>query len=303
MTDLIPRLQGYLTAAGRDSALAQRLSNMTTMLSGIRIRDGVVATKHFVCNLDAVSLILLTVTLVAFLVPVLILFPPVPVDCSDVLRQTHSRAGVALRDMDIGPGRSPDRRLPGAEPEGKRAVTHSLRIFPVESCRGIELERNGASFKHPEFDRLYTLARRDSEVGQKKDVWQAISREHFPLLANIEVDLWIPDPDKTSRLLGHIEGSFLVLRFPWTDSGLQGILQQVAAKISHGLKARPEKELLLPVSFPNEEEIRARGYSFAEVKIGGENTIGLNMDVELPAELARYLGAEQQIGIFRIEQL
>ncbi|KAF5604984.1 MOSC domain-containing protein [Fusarium pseudoanthophilum] len=272
---------------------------MTTMLSGIRIRDGMVATKHFVCNLDAVSLTLLTVTLVAFLVPVLILFPPVPVDCSDVLRQTHSRAGVALRDMDIGPGRSPDRRLPGAESEGKGAVAHSPRIFPVQSCCGIELERDGASFKHSEFDRLYTLAQRDSE-----DVWQAISREDFPLLANIEVDLWIPDPNKTSRLLGHIEGSFLVLRFPWSDSGLQGILQQVAAKISHGLKARPEKEFLLPVSFPNEEEIRGRGYSFAEVTIGGKNTKGLNMDVELSAELARYLGAgQQQIGIFRVDQL
>ncbi|KAF5612123.1 mosc containing protein [Fusarium subglutinans] len=302
MTDLIPRLQGYLTAAGRDSALAQRLSNMTTMLSGIRIRDGLVATKHFVCNLDAVSLILLTVTLVAFLVPVLILFPPVPVDCSDVLRQTHSRAGVVLRDMNIGPSRSPDRRFLGAVSEGKRAVAPSLRIFPVQSCRGIELERDGVSFEHSEFDRLYTLAQRDSEDGQR-DVWQAISREHFPMLASIEVDLWIPDSNKTSRLLGHIEGSFLVLRFPWTDSGLQGILQQAAAKISHGLKARPEKEFLLPVSYPNEEEIRARGYSFAEVTNGGANTMGLNMDVELPTELARYLGAKQQIAIFRVDQL
>ncbi|KAF5624840.1 hypothetical protein F52700_9215 [Fusarium sp. NRRL 52700] len=274
---------------------------MTTMLSNIRIRDGMVATKHFVCNLDAVSLILLIVTLVAFLVPVLILFPPVPVDCSDVLRQTHSRAGVALRDMEIGPDRSPDRRLPGAKPEGKRAVAQSVLIFPVQSCRGIKLERDGASFKHSEFDRLYTLAQRDSEVGQK-DVWQAISREYFPLLATIEVDLWIPDPDKTSRLLGHIEGSFLVLRFPWTDSGLQGILQQVTAKVSHGLKARPEKEFLLPVSFPSGEEIRARGYSFSEVTIGGKSTMGLNMEVELPAELAWYLGAEQQIGIFRVDQ-
>jgi hypothetical protein len=303
MADLIPRLQAYLTAASRDSALAQRLSNMTTMLSSIRIRDGMVATKHFVCNLDAVSLILLTVTLVAFLVPILILFPPVPVDRSDVLRQTHSRAGVVLRDMDIGPDRSPDPRLPGAEPEGKGAVAQSLLIFPVQSCCGIELERDGASSKHSEFDRLYTLAQQDPEVGRDGVVWQAISREDFPSLANIEVDLWIPDPNKTSRLLGHIEGSFLVLRFPWTDSGLQGILQQVSAKISHGPKARPEKEFLLPVSFPNEEEIRARGYSFAEVRIGAKNVMGLNMDVELPAELARYLGAEQKIGIFRVDQL
>ncbi|KAF9766537.1 hypothetical protein IL306_001043 [Fusarium sp. DS 682] len=298
MTDLTPRLQGYLTAASRDSALAQRLDNMATMLSGIRIRDGMVATKQFVCNLDAVSLTLLTVTLVAFLVPILILFPPVPVDRSDVLRQTHSRAGVALRDMDFGPDKLSDRRLPGAEPKGK-----SLRVFPVQSCCGIELERDGASSNNSEYDRLYTFAQLDSQAGQNDGpVWHAISREHFPLLANVEVDLWIPDPSKTSRLLGVIEGSFLVLRFPWTGSGLQGIVQRVSAKISYGLNATPEKELLLPVSFPNEEEIQARGYSFAEVKIGLKSTMGLNMDVELPAELARYIGAKQKLGIFRVDR-
>ncbi|KAF4345337.1 MOSC domain protein [Fusarium beomiforme] len=298
MTDLIPRLQGYLTAASRDSALVQRLGNMTTRLASIHIRDGMVATKQFVCNLDAVSLILLTVTLVAFLVPILILFPPVPVDRSDVLRQTHSRAGVALRDMDLHPEKLSDRRLPGAEPEGK-----TLHIFPVQACCGIELEHGVASFNNLDYDRLYTFAQLDSQAGQKDGlVWQAISREHFPLLANIEVDLWIPDPSKTSRLLGVIEGSFLVLRFPWTDSGLQGIVQRVAAKISYGLKAIPGKELLLPVSFPNEGEIRARGYSFAGVKIGEKNIIGLNMDIDLPAELARYIGAEQKLGIFRVDQ-
>ncbi|KAF4437408.1 hypothetical protein F53441_13042 [Fusarium austroafricanum] len=302
MADLIPRLQGYLTAASRDSALAQRLGNMATMLSGIRIRDGVVATRHFVCNLDAVSLTLLCVTLIAFLVPVFILFPPVPVDRSDVLRQTHSRAGLAVRAMDLRHEKSPHRRASGGNEEGKGFGGKNLCIFPVESCRGIQLERDGASSNSLEYDRLYTFAQLDSQASQRDSpVWKAISNKHFQSLGCIQVDLWVPDPNKTSRLLGKVEGAFLVLRFPWADAGLKGILQQVLAKVSHGLTATPEKEFLLPVSFPSEDEIRVRGYSFAEIDIEEKVVVALSMGVELPAELAWYIGVEHQLGIFRVD--
>ncbi|WZH41093.1 Mosc containing protein [Fusarium acuminatum] len=259
-------------------------------LSGLRLGIGMDATKQFVSNLDAVSIILLTVTLAAFLVPIFILFPPVTVDCSDVLRQTHSRAGVASRPDDL-------RR----ESSGHRvSEVKSRHISPVESCRGIELQSNVTSSSDSmEYHRLYTFAQLDPQVGEgDSPVWEAISSEHFPLLANIEVDLWTPDPNKSSRLLGKVDGSFLVLRFPWTDAGL---VQQASAKISHGFGASPEKEFMLPVSFPDETEIRVQGYSFAEVKIEGNITTALNMDVELPAELARYLGVGHHLGIFRVD--
>jgi hypothetical protein len=248
------------------------------------------ATRDFVSNLDAVSIILLTVTLAAFLVPIFILFPPVTVDCSDVLRQTHSRAGVAPRPDNLR-RESSGHRVP--EVKGRH-------ISPVESCRGIELESNVTSSSDSmKYHQLYTFAQLDPQVGEgDSPVWEAISSKHFPLLANIEVDLWIPDPNKTSRLLGKVDGAFLVLRFPWTDAGL---VQQVSAKISHGFGASPEKEFMLPVLFPDETEIRVQSYSFAEVKIEGNITTALNMDVELPAELARYLGVDH-LGIFRVDE-
>ncbi|KAH7189458.1 uncharacterized protein B0J16DRAFT_115592 [Fusarium flagelliforme] len=267
---------------------------MTTMLSSIHF--GMDATKQFVSSLDAVSLILLTVTLVAFLIPIFILFPPVPVDCSDVLRQTHSRAGVPLRDIDLSRDSSPDHRAR----DGKSSTAQHVQIFPVDLCRGIELQRDQVPSGSTEYNHLYMFAQADHQ-GDDNVVWKPLTQEQFPALATIDVDLWVPDPNKTSRLLGKVDGSFLVLRFPWTDAGLQGILQRVSSKLSYGLHAVPEKEFLLPVSFPNENEVKAQGYSFAEFQKGNSKTMALNMDVELPSKLARYLGAEK-VGIFRVDQ-
>lgn len=270
-------------------------NNMTTMtMIPSSIHFGMNATRHFVSNLDAVSLTLLTVTLVAFLIPIFILFPPVTVDCSDVLRQTHSRAGEPLRDSNIQREPSPDPRARESNSSGGK----QQHVFPVHYCRGIELSRDEASsFRSLESHNLYMFGYQTIHQDHDDLTWKAATCEKFPSLANIEVDLWIPDPNKTSRLLGKVEGSFLVLRFPWTDAGLQGITQRVSAKLSHGLNSVPEKEFLLPVSFPNDDEIRARGYSLTQ--FGHDKAMALNMDVELPTELARYLGAEK-IGIFRL---
>ncbi|RGP73497.1 mosc containing [Fusarium sporotrichioides] len=266
---------------------------MTIIPSSIHF--GMDATKQFVSNLDAVSLTLLTVTLVAFLIPIFILFPPVTVDCSDVLRQTHSRAGEPLRDSNIHREPSPDHRARDSKRSGtEREQQH---VFPVHLCRGIELRRDGTSSSSSECNHLYVFAHQDHDDDH---VWKAATCERFPLLASIEVDLWAPDPNKTSRLLGKVEGSFLVLRFPWTDAGLQGILQRVSAKLSHGFNSIPEKEFMLPVSYPNEDEIRERGYQSAQVEKGNDKIMALNMDVELPTELARYLGVEK-VGIFRLD--
>ena len=176
-----------------------------------------------------------------------------------------------------------------------------MQIFPVDVCRGIELQSDQVPSEGTEYNHLYTFAQADHQ-GDDSIVWKALTQEQFPALATVDVDLWVPDSNKTSRLLGKVDGSFLVLRFPWTDAGLQGILQRVSSKLSYGLHAVPKKEFLLPVSFPNENEIKAQGYSFAEFKNGSSKIMALNMDVELPAELARYLGAEK-VGIFRVDKV
>ncbi|KAJ4324276.1 hypothetical protein N0V84_003979 [Fusarium piperis] len=296
-SSFVPGLQGPLDAAAGSSTLVRRLGDMTTALPGFG--TSVEATKGLLSSVDAVSLVLLAVTLVAFLIPIFILFPPVPVDRSDVLSQTHSRVGVA-------PGGSNLRRQFSEEHrarEGRPPRVQGLYIYPVKSCRGIELERSRVLPTGLEHDRLYTFAYlKPPRAGKEtSSFWEFATLRQLPLLANVKVDLWVPDPDKASRQLGKVDGAFLVVRFPWMDGGLRGLMQLASAKISHGFQAVPEKEFMLPISFPDMEEIKARGYSFADVKIWNEVTTALNMDKELPAELARYLGAKHQLGIFRMD--
>ncbi|KAM5378733.1 hypothetical protein ACJZ2D_004369 [Fusarium nematophilum] len=279
-------------------SLVDRLGNMTT-LTLPSLGASVDVTRDFLSRVDAVSLVLLAVTLVAFLVPIFILFPPVPVDRSDALRQTHSRVGLDPSRSNLGDQFSPEHR----PREGRPARVQSLYVYPVKSCRGIELDRSRVLPTGLEHDRLYTFAHLKPKLqgAAAAPAWEFLTLRQLPLLANVKVSLWVPDPAKVSRQLGQVDGAFLVVKFPWTDAGLRGLLQRISAKMSHGLHAAPEKEFMLPISFPSAEEIKARGYTFADVKIWKETTTALNMGNELPPELARYLGAKHQLAIFRMD--
>ncbi|KAF7553077.1 hypothetical protein G7046_g7203 [Stylonectria norvegica] len=280
-------------AAAHSSHIAQRLGNMATSIPA------------FLGQLDAVSIVLLLVTLVAFLIPIFILFPPIPVERSDALRQTHSKVGLAPPQSNIRDQLAP---IHGAK-AGQAPCVKSLYIYPVKSCRGIEIARSKVLPTGLEYDRLYTLAQlkppssvestRESEPATP--VWEFVTLRSLPLLANVKVDLWVPDPAKASRQLGKVNDAFLVLRFPWADQGVRGLLQWTIAKMSRGLHGVPEKEFMLPLAFPSEEEIQARGYEYAKVRIWKDTAVALNLEKEIPLELSRYLGVKNRFGVFRME--
>jgi hypothetical protein len=92
------------------------------------------------------------------------------------------------------------------------------------------------------------------------------------------------------------------VRFPWQERGLlRGLLGLAAAKLARGWRAQPEKEFVLPVAFPSEEEIAARGYVREEVTVWKDTVPALNMRVEVPPELALYLGVSNSLGLFRVD--
>lgn len=245
------------------------------------------------------------VTLCCFLIPILIIFPPLPVERSDALRQTHSKVGLPpskskLKDQLSAKHKSKD---------GQAPKIHSLHIYPIKSCKGIEVSKSKVLPTGMEFDRLYTFAqlRSPSPLGintENQDVdehkWEFITQRQFPLLTTVNVDLWVPDPTKKSRLLESVNEAFLVVRFPWQEPGLWGTIAWLAAKIGKGMSGLPEKEILLPVNFPSEEEITANSYEYSDVRIWRETVRALNLGKELPEELRRYLGVTSQLGLFRI---
>ncbi|KAK7748796.1 hypothetical protein SLS53_000820 [Cytospora paraplurivora] len=258
-------------------------------------------------QLDPASILVLIVTLCAFCAPVFVLFPPFPPRKSDALRETHTKLGVA-------PSKSNLRdhwKLNHVSPTLPRIK--SLFIYPVKSCKGIEVTTAKVIPTGLEFDRLFTFAQLRSPfpvgVGEhdskeaKDHFWEFITQRQFPLLATVETELWQPDLDKIKgNTLGVKSGeAFLVLRFPWRSSGVRGVLETFAAKCLRGISAQPEKEVLLPVRAPSEAEVKAKGYEYESVRVWKDTATALNLGSELPKELALYLGVSNKLALFRMD--
>lgn len=258
-------------------------------------------------NLDASSIVLLSVTILAFLIPVIIILPPVTPSKSDALLQTHSPAGLPPRKSNLKTQHAPQagRDLPKVQ---------ALMIYPIKSCQGIEV--GGRAWRvlpqGLEFDRVFTFAQLRSPFPVPVDAageegahdWRFITQRQFPLLATVKVELWLPDEMKLRRqsldpkTCGE---AFLVLRFPWTERGWRGALDTALAKLARGWSGVPEREVLLPLDFPDEELVEARGYSFEEVTVWKDTPRALNMSSEIPEELQLYLGVSNKLGLFRID--
>jgi hypothetical protein len=239
-------------------------------------------------------------TLLAFFVPVIIYFPPAPVRISEALAQTHSKLGLDPQESNL-PRPGEDARQ-DASPRIK-----SLMVYPVKSCRGTELSRSRVVPTGLEHDRIYTFARlrpgagRDADAGGEP-VWELVTLRQCPRMVHVSVDIWCPDPAKTRGRLTErgSDESFLVLRYPWRRPGLAGVVDWVGAKLGKGWRGVPEREVLLPVAAPSDEEVADRGYGLDLVHIWGDTVRAVNMERELPAELAGFLGLKDRLGLFRM---
>lgn len=264
-------------------------------------------------SLDLSGVFLLVITISVFLLPLFIYFPPVPPSQRDALLETHTRVGLAPAESGLSSWRqdAADATVPAKSSPGDACKIRSLWIYPVKSCKGIEVRQSKVLPTGLEFDRLYTFAQLKSPfpVGvqatdEEKQAhrWEFITQRQFPLLATVQVDLYVPDVVKAQgRASSKVPDAFLLLRFPWKEPGLRGALSWATAKIARGLRALPEKELLLPVAFPSQEEIEARGYAYDQVTIWKDTVTALNMESDLPRELRLYLGVSNRLGLFRID--
>ncbi|KAI1175369.1 MOSC domain-containing protein [Nemania sp. FL0916] len=258
-------------------------------------------------NLDFSAVLLLLVTVCAFMIPVAVVLPPVPVRKSDALLQTHTRAGVARAKSALANQFGSEH----APRDGRPATVQSLLIYPVKSCRAIELARSRVLPQGLEFDRLFTFAQLKSPFPLSLDTaaqassqhqWEFVTQRQFPRLATVKVDLWLPDEMKLRKQsMALTKEAFLILRFPWKEDGWRGLLSVLLAKLSRGVAAEPEMEILLPVDFPSAAEIKDKGYTFEDIKIWKEVVKALNMSTELPRELMLYLGVSNKLGLFRID--
>ncbi|KAK2063541.1 MOSC domain-containing protein [Colletotrichum caudatum] len=254
-------------------------------------------------------------TFICFLVPVLYLFPPIPATISDALLATHKNIALApsksnLRDQHSAAEQQKEEKK-RIRADGAAATVKALCVYPVKSCRGIEVARSKLLPTGLEFDRLYTLAQLKSPFpvsvdgaagdGRDEHAWEFITQRQFPQLATVKVDVFVPDATKSTVFLEKSGDPWIVLRFPWREAGWRGAAQWVAAKIRGGWRAEPEMEVLLPVEFPAERDIEERGYAREDVRVWKEMVPALNMGKEIPEELSRYLGVSNKMTLFRVD--
>ncbi|TLS29105.1 hypothetical protein PpBr36_01730 [Pyricularia pennisetigena] len=257
---------------------------------------------------DPGTISILVLTVLAFLVPMIYVYPPFPPRESDALAETHSKVG--LEPSAAKPGLRAAQALPSDVLSAGPPRVQSLWIYPVKSCAGIELDHSTVLPSGLEFDRLFTFAqlkspfpvRLDADADEKsRHGWEFITQRQFPALANVHVELWRPDRVKCERRGEKIRESYLILRFPWMEEGFRGTMAWVAAKTLRGIDARPEKEIMLPVEFPSEADIKSKDYKYESVRIWKETVTALNMSSELSDELQRYLGVSNKLALFRID--
>ncbi|KAK4146812.1 uncharacterized protein C8A04DRAFT_9499 [Dichotomopilus funicola] len=276
------------------------------------MEDGGQAQRAWASNPPTAFIFLITVF--AFFLPILIYFPPFPPSKRDALLETHHNAGRSVPVTAEGTARNNAKdgveKSPRTSTDGGRI--RSLWIYPIKSCRGIELRQSRVLPTGLEFDRLYMFAQLRSPFpapsspsadgsGPVDHTWHFITQRQFPLLATVQVDLFVPkgeaDSDKAAS------EAFLLVRFPWKERGLRGVLESAAAKLARGWRAQSEKEFVLPVAFPDVEveESQPRGYTHEKVTIWRDTVSALNMEAELPRELRLYLGVSNRLGLFRVD--
>ncbi|KAL3955676.1 hypothetical protein ACCO45_011239 [Purpureocillium lilacinum] len=242
----------------------------------------------FWSQLDCSSILLFSSTIAVFVLPIFIIFPPVPVDRSDVLGQTHSKLGRSLAREDTPPAPTKEQQL--AESSGtdgtapvEETPSPTAVYYPIAACRGIDVSRvKDRPRMGSRCDGIYTFARltsaahssadqqeaaADARQGRRAsgDGYDAVAADQWEALTRSDAPPW---PTSRSMQLGHIEGGFVVARFPWTDDEggcgggsllrVRGLARRLAAKLSRGLRAVPEREMLLPLEVPSEAEIASR---------------------------------------------
>ncbi|RAL64280.1 hypothetical protein DID88_002172 [Monilinia fructigena] len=155
----------------------------------------------------------------------------------------------------------------------------SMWIYPVKSCKGVELGRGTIIASGMEYDRQFTFAQlrspfpvAENDPDQKKAAhkWEFITQRQFPLLANLSLST-------------NLDGEEL------SQAGVPKVLGTV-----------PEKQFRVPFD-PSPVQIEKAGYTVEKMTIWKETVNALNVEIEIPEELRYYLGISNKLGLFRID--
>lgn len=189
----------------------------------------------------------------------------------------------------------------------------SLWIYPVKSCRGVELSQGTVISTGMQYDRQFSFARlqggfpaSSSATDPASDYqWKFITQRDRPQLAQVRTEIWIPDPSSSTYTPDHsnVESEgVLVLKFPIQD-GFWGWMSDIFVRL--GGRAL-ERSLQMPFN-PTEKQIKEHGYATEKMTIWKDSPLSLMMASTSPSqnnpvmkELSRFLNISSSLGLFRV---
>lgn len=189
----------------------------------------------------------------------------------------------------------------------------SLWIYPVKSCRGVELSHGTVISTGMQYDRQFSFARLQGGFPASSSAtdpgadyeWKFITQRERPQLAQLRTEIWLPDPSSSTYSPDHSnvqsEG-VLIIKFPIQD-GFWGWISDLAVRL--GCRAF-EQSLQMPFN-PTEKQIVEHGYVKEKMNIWKDSPPSLMVASTSPSEnnpvmkeLSRFLNISSSLGLFRV---
>lgn len=191
----------------------------------------------------------------------------------------------------------------------------SILIYPVKSCRGVELDQSKVVRVGMQYDRNFALAQLKGTFPASADIsgpeksaykWRFITQRERPQMARVRTEIWVPDPASTAYSSHHpniqSEG-VLVVKFP-IEHGYWGWLSDIFVRWG----GNPyEHTMQFPLN-PTPDQIKSNGYTTEKMTIWKESPDSLLIERTSPESeqtnptfknLSRFLGVSNSLALFR----
>lgn len=181
-------------------------------------------------------------------------------------------------------------------------VVENLYVYPIKSCRAVEVEEAENLSMGLKYDRAYTFAEfrgspQGSNVskGSESAGWHFLTQRKYGKLANIVIEVWAPDPDSLDYAPGEpnvLSDGVLVVKYPNPDDSTSDY--------------KGHKSFELPFD-PTAGQIRNQGYTTEKLTIWKDSPEALLITstdrTDCPPwikEIQTYIGCSKPFALFRV---
>lgn len=216
-----------------------------------------------------------------------------------------------LRDQH-DPRYSKGSSAPGSDANNSWRVK-SLLIYPVKSCKGVELSQGTIIKTGVPYDRQFSFAHllstfpvssNPTKSANQDHTWTFITQRQRPQLARVRPEIWVPDPSSptySEREPNVQSQGVLIVKFPRFD-GFWGWVTHNLFRL--GIRGF-ERSFQVPFS-PTTKQVKEHHYATERMKIWKDSPESLKMasthpseNNEIMKELSRFLEISNQLALFR----